>query len=355
MTEGQSERTVKKSIIASSTTVDAQHFSKGHANTVTACAFSHDEKSVASASKDGTIIQWDVETQGMVAKFKPEGRSKAMRGVTFCSESFDGNVLVSCGEDKLVRLWDIRTPAVCVQELRGHQGEVNAVRFAVDNSTNAGKLFTIGSDKAVKVWYTDGRSGKVFDSFYGHTSTVLCMDMMSLDRPITGGDDHAIRSWNLSRESHNLFSSGGHSAPVDSVFMLDANHYLSSGQDGSICLWGSTSRKALSHEENAHDGNWVTAVGGVRNSDLACSGSLTGEIKLWRVGRPGESEAVSKKTKMVLEELDVSIPVTGVVNEIIVNKSGKLVVAAVGKDHKHGRWITASNAHNGLMFTKLSH
>ena len=261
-------------------------------------------------------------------------------------------MLVSCGEDKLIRLWDVRTPGECVREMKGHQGSVNGVKFCFDTSTNAGKLYTVGEDKAVKMWYIDGTQGKMFNSYFGHTGSVLCMDMMSIDRPITGGEDNAVRAWALNRDSHSLFSSGGHTAPVDSVFMLDASHYISSGQDGSIRLWGATSRKSLAVEEDAHGGAWVTAVSGIRNSDLAMSGSSDGFIKLWRVGRPAEGEG-SKKTKMVLAELNLSIPVSGIVNEIAVSEQSGLVVAAVGRDHKHGRWITASNAHNGLLFTRL--
>lgn len=344
----------KKQLIAESVALETQTFVKGHSNSVTACALSDDGKWVASASKDGSVLQWDIETQGMVGKFRPTGKPQSVRGVTFCGDSFNGNVLVSCGEDKLVRLWDIRTPGECVKELKGHQGAVNGVKFAHDNSTGAGKLFTVGADKAVKVWYIDGTDGKMFDSFFGHTSSVLCMDMMTLDNPVTGGDDQSVRSWALKRESHQLFSSGGHTAPVDSVFLLDSTHYLSGGQDGSVCLWGATSRKALANEESAHDGNWVTAVSGIRNSDFALSGSSDGKIRAWRAGRPADSEMVSKKTKMVLDPLDWSIPVNGIVNDIVTNRQGTLAVAAVGRDHKHGRWVTDSRAHNGLMFIKLN-
>ena len=294
----------------------------------------------------------DVETQGQIGKFKPKGKARAVRGVTFCGDSFGGNIMVSCGEDKLVRIWDMRKPGECVKEMAGHQGTVNGVKFAYDTVSSAGKLFTVGADKAVKVWYINGTEGKVFNSYFGHTGPVNCMDMMSIDRPITGGDDHAIRAWALNRDSHSLFSSGGHTAPVDSVYMLDPSHYVSAGQDGSICLWGATSRKAIACEENAHGGSWVTAVSGIRNSDLAFSGSSDGYIRAWRAGRPGEGQG-SKKTKMVLDELDWSIPVCGIVNEIAVSEKGTVLVAAVGRDHKHGRWITASNAHNGLFFTNL--
>lgn len=353
MTEFE-DRGQKKAKIADTIAVESTQFVKGHSKTVTACCFSHDDKSVASASKDGSVIVWDVDTQGKILRLKPQQRSGAVRGVTFCGSAFGGNVLVSCGEDRLVRLWDIRTPAEPVRELKGHQGEVNGVKFAFDESTNAGKLFTIGSDKAVKVWYTDGSDAKLFDSFFGHTSSALCMDMLTINRPVTGSDDHSVRAWNVSRDSHTIFSSGGHTAPVDSVFALDNSHYLSGGQDGAICLWGATSRKSLHREEEAHDGQWVTSVSGVRNSDLALSGSVDGLVRMWRVGRPSDDQETSKKTKMVISQLDTTIPVLGVVNDIQVSNSGSLVCAAVGTDHKHGRWITADSAHNGLLFAKLT-
>jgi ribosomal RNA-processing protein 9 len=351
MTVESNDNTQKKAMIADAAGIDTQGLAKGHTNTITSCALSFDNKMVASASKDGSVIQWDVETQGKILKLKPQDTNKSIRGVTFCGDSFGGSMIVSCGEDRLVRLWDIRTPGECVRELKGHQGDVNGVKFAYDESTNAGKLFTIGSDKALKVWYTDGSDGKMFESYFGHTSSVLCMDMMSINRPITGGDDHSLRAWNCIRDSHSIFSSGGHSAPIDSVFVLDQNHYISGGQDGSMCLWGSTSRKSLCRVEEAHDNSsWVTAVSGVRNSDLVLSGSSDGCIRFWRVGRP--TSDVSKKTKMVIDEVDTTIDVKGIVHDIQV--SGNLVVAAVGRDHKHGRWITDNKAHNGLLFARLN-
>jgi ribosomal RNA-processing protein 9 len=294
---------------------------------------------------------------GQVTQFKPEGKALAVRGVTFCEDYFGGNVMVTSGEDKLVRLWDIRNPSKCVREMKGHQGAVNGVKFAYDSATGAGKLYTIGADKAVKMWYMDGSDGKVFDSFFGHTGPVVSIDCIGLDRPVTGGDDGAVRSWNLSRDSHTLFASGGHSAPVDSVFLLDAGHYLSGGQDGSLCLWGATNRKALAREEDAHgEGHWVTAVSGIRHSDVGISGSHDGRIKFWRVGRPAaEMEGISKKVKMVIDPLHVDIPVTGIVNEIVTSRDGKLMIGAVGRDHKHGRWITEPTGHNGLLFSRLNY
>jgi ribosomal RNA-processing protein 9 len=136
--------------------------------------------------------------------------------------------------------------------------------------------------------------------------------------------------------------------------MIDQSHYLSGGQDGSICVWGATHRKAMVNETEAHGDNWVSSVSGIRNSDFALSGSSDGHIRTWRVGRPTDQETVSKKTKIVMESLDWTIPVSGVVNEISVNAAGTFAVAAVGRDHKHGRWVTANNAHNGLLFAKLS-
>lgn len=262
-------------------------------------------------------------------------------------------MFVSGGCDRLIRVWDKRAPGDSVRALEGHQGEINGVEFAFDASASIGKIYSVGADRALKMWHMDGSDCRYFDSYFGHTSAVRCMDLMTLARPVTGGDDFAVRSWNLNRDTHQLFSSGGHTAPVDSVHAQDSAHYLSGGEDGLLCLWGSTARKALFARPDAHSGKWVTAVSGIRGTDVAVSGSSDGLIKFWRIGRPTDN--ASKKTKMVIDAMPLSIPIRGVVNDIAVSQNGQLAIAAVGRDHKHGRWIVAPEAKNGLMFVRINH
>ena len=44
---------------------------------------------------------------------------------------------------------------------------------------------------------------------------------------------------------------------------------------------------------------------------------------------------------------------TGYVNGMAMSKSGKFMVAAVGQEHKLGRWAPIKAAKNGLAIAKL--
>src|SRR5262249_39094917 len=63
---------------------------KGHANTITCVAFAPDGKSLASGSKDGTAIVWDVAGGG--ARLKLPGHKDMVVSVAFAP---DGKVLAS--------------------------------------------------------------------------------------------------------------------------------------------------------------------------------------------------------------------------------------------------------------------
>lgn len=94
-----------------------------HRHTVTAVALSDDDLKGFSASKDGTILQWDVES-GKTERYQwpsedilkshgakdPRGRlKKHSKSVLALAVSSDGRYLASGGLDRHVHLWDIRT------------------------------------------------------------------------------------------------------------------------------------------------------------------------------------------------------------------------------------------------------
>jgi WD40 repeat protein len=69
-------------------------------------------------------------------------------------------LIASASKDKTIRLWD---PAKgLLQELKGHNGCVNAVRF----SPNGQLLASASDDKTVRLW--DTKTGKLFQEFEGH-------------------------------------------------------------------------------------------------------------------------------------------------------------------------------------------
>lgn len=112
------------------------------------------------------------------------------------------------------------------------------------------------ADLSLRVW--DLGSRKCLETFYGHTSTPLCMDIVGRGRPVTGGSDSTVRVWKTATESHLLYHY--HQQPVDAVAQINTTRTLSGSQDGAICLWSVASRKPVAIVPNAHGGNWITSL-----------------------------------------------------------------------------------------------
>lgn len=85
-------------------------FIKGHKKAITALEWSHDNKSVFTASKDCCLIQWDLESQKKLI-FQGEKHNRAIQGhfdePLAVAVSPNGKYLVSGGKDRVVRIWDI--------------------------------------------------------------------------------------------------------------------------------------------------------------------------------------------------------------------------------------------------------
>jgi len=119
----------------------------GHADRVTACAFSSDGRRLVSASADRTLKVWDARTRTCEAVL--EGHTGE---VTACAYSPDGWTIVSASHDKTLKLWNAVT---CIESatLEGHAGEVTACAFSLRGEM----IVSASHDQTLKLW--DARSG----------------------------------------------------------------------------------------------------------------------------------------------------------------------------------------------------
>lgn len=330
---------------------------KGHNLPVTCVCLASDDRTAFSGGKDCHVMRWDIET-GVRDHF-PGGRNKFECGGHFASVlsialSEARQSLLSVGVDRVVRMWDHRAPrhTVCRDALLGHAKDTTGVAIEEDGNT----FYTTSLDKSLKIW--DLRRGRCTETLFGHVSGVTSLDLAFKGRPLTGGDDKTVRLWNIDKETHLMFSK--HIYSVDAVTMVDQERFLSGSQDGNMHLWSNATKKPLA-SASLGGSCWFTALGAIRRGNVCFSGSLDGKLRCWRFGR-GEAEgsvSTSKELKgkegknLKLSEAAVPLPMPGCVNGIAVGK--QVLVCAIGREHRLGRWNYDRAHKNGVLVVPLSY
>lgn len=248
--------------------------------------------------------------------------------------SSDEKYIVSAGKDKIIRIWDMRSNE-SIGQLTGHFGSVTGVAFQAGTY----QLYSSSLDRTVKVW--DVSEASFVDTLYGHEGEVHCVDAMYQPRCLSAGSDESVRLWKVFEDSQLKFEATK-SMNIDCAMLLRENVFLSGSQDGTVCLWSNAKRKPLVKFEKAHGGEWINSIGVVRFSDICATGSSDGYLKLWRA-RPVEKQ---------LEQIS-NVAVPGFINGISMHEDGRLLVAAVGQEHRLGRWQRMDHVKNGIVVMRM--
>jgi WD40 repeat protein len=122
-----------------------------HGDTVTAAAFCPDGRTVATASRDGTLSLWETESGKERVRFR--GHAGAVLALAFPRE---GEQLISGGADGTVRFWRVPRPPWNENPLAGEEArcfhlsreEVQTVALSADGSTAAAGT----ADGVLVVW-----------------------------------------------------------------------------------------------------------------------------------------------------------------------------------------------------------
>lgn len=148
--------------------------------------FSHDDKYLCTSSLDYSLLLWDTNSGSLIRRFY--GHQNYIKKIDFSGAD---NRIVTLSADNTARVWDINSG----QELiKIETEEVNISSAAI--STDGNQLLTGLNNGHIKLHNIE--TGEVIISFQGHNESINDLDISNNDAyALSGSIDGSIRIWNL--------------------------------------------------------------------------------------------------------------------------------------------------------------
>ena len=358
---------------------------RGHDLTPTCVALSSVTNRAVSGSKDHSVIVWDVATETKLVELCPQWKKKKQQqqsqsssnrpahaenraGGAVCSVAIsdDGRYVAVGRHDATVPIFDVRANATVVQTLTGHKGPITGLAFG-----GTEQLFTASTDRCIRHYNIKDRL--YLETLYGHQSSVTGLDCYCTTStgsahppaPVSVGADRTARWWKLAQDTHCIYRGGAQWPAADAIAALHEDWFVTGHVNGTVALWKTDKKRPVAHVRHCptdHDNTHHQEQGGgggggetsstgapgvvslacIRGSDVVASGSSDGWVRFWKV-------QVSERS---LEPL-CQIPVHGFVNGLAIHADATYAVAAVGQEHRSGRWERIPRAKNRLAILKL--
>jgi WD40 repeat protein len=231
-------------------------------------AYSRDGALVASAAVDGTIVVWDSPTgrERLRGKVPPE----SVRNVAFSPDGRKLAVAWGTGPASRVDWWDVES---------GKNGEPIRPAFAVRTvAFVSNRTLAIGlGDGTVRLWSLDPtppsrelhHGAEVWGVAFSPDGSTLA----------SGGDDHAVRLWNVADGAQQKTLSGHHALVMSVAYAPDGRTLVTGGFEGAVRLWDAA--KGTSRELLPAHTQPVTAVAVSPNGRIIASRGRDRLVHLW--------------------------------------------------------------------------
>jgi len=239
-----------------------------------ALTFSPDGKRLASASYDGTVRLWNVQTRAPMGPPRNE-HSESVSALAF---SPDGALLASGSDDRTVILRDGIQGVPIGDPLDEHFGKVKSLAFSPN-----GKFLASGSeDHTIIVWDVK-RHAAVGKPLQGHVESVTSLAFDRSGALVSGSYDGSIRLWDVVKGQP---IGGAMRATRDGVQAIaltpDGRTLATATTEGEIGLWDLIERRVIGEPLRSHRA-WVMGLRFSPDGHRLASVGEEGNLVLWSI------------------------------------------------------------------------
>jgi len=262
-----------------------------HSEEVLYCRFSNDGSKLASGSKEGHVIIWEVDPDSLELKLRHtfEGHSY---GAYFLAWSPDDTYLLACGHDESadIWVWNVQTGELRVKVNHSPDDSLTTCAWHKD-----GKRFVAGGTKGQ--FYQCDLDGNVIESWEGvRVQSLWCKN----DGVVLAADTHhRIRRYNFEDQTdRNIVQEDN---PIMS-FTCDASGRLAllNIAHQGVHLWDLDDRILVRKFQGVLQGFYVihSCFGGV-NQNFVASGSEDNKIYIYNIKKERPVAVLSGHTRTV--------------------------------------------------------
>jgi len=189
-------------------------------------AVSPDSRLALAASKDQTLLLWDLRDGHELRRFAIHSEQGAG---TF---SPDGKFILSYGDDPTLRLWDVQSGTL-VREMAGHSAGCTGLFSRLGR-----KILSFSSDKTVRLW--NAETGKQLRLFKGCEDIVWGAAFLHGTKQVAAwGKDRMLRVWDTGSGEEVRKVNLGKDWKLDPTTLTlstDGRRLLTSHEDDSVRL-----------------------------------------------------------------------------------------------------------------------
>jgi WD40 repeat protein len=286
-----------------------------------------DNNTIVTTSKDkrSFIIDLNKEKKVLVPQFTD-------KPLYSCAVTKDKKNIFYVGADRTIYLYNIETNKIISSLPKAHFDCITKVILDYDSD----QVYTISKDNNLKIWGLNSFNNLILmETFYGHTSFIYDMDLLSPSRIVTCGNDANLHQWKIDTQSFLQYKQGETS--YETTNCINKNYFFAGDYNGNIKLFDTMKKKHLTETKNFSYENDVKnnepspllSMFSHKNSDLLFTGTTEGNINIYNYNFLKGNKKINFFKNMKLKE-------NGIVSCINGNKDQ--LVVAYSKEAKNGRW-----------------